>query len=158
MATLISASEHLFSRILEENPSKLADMFQVDTSPYWLYHYRFDVFSGDYTEPLTPRPVLTTKGRRLGQASIQNVLINTVAPVLFTYGKFKKDEKIVEKSLELLDFCQAEENKILMGWKKLGVISTNARESQSLIQLHSEYCSHKRCLHCAIGMKLLSAS
>jgi hypothetical protein len=157
MATLISLSDHLFSRVLEAEPSKIAGMFQVDTSPYWLYHYRFDVFSGDLTEPLTPPPILTTRGRRLGENSIQNVLINTVAPVLFTYGKFKKDQKMIDKSLELLDFCQAEDNKILSGWKKLGVLSANARESQSLIQLHSEYCTHKRCLHCAIGMKLLSA-
>lgn len=157
MASLISESEHLFSRVLEEKTQAIARLFEVDTSPYWLHHFRFDVFSGDLTEPLTPRPTLTTNGRRLGQTSIQNILINTVAPVLFAYGKFKKDQKMIDKSLEVLEFCNAEDNKILVGWKKEGIVSANARESQSLIQLHSEYCAHKRCLQCALGMKLLSA-
>jgi choline dehydrogenase-like flavoprotein len=39
-----------------------------------------------------------------------------------------------------------------------GVVSQNAFETQSLLQLKNEYCNKSRCLECAIGMELLKSS
>ena len=49
----------------------------------------------------------------------------------------------------------AEENSEMTGWKGIGVDIKGAADSQALLQLKHQYCQEKRCLHCAIGGKLL---
>ncbi len=144
LADLICRSEHLFSVVLElDNMVELQSLFKVEAHPYWLTHYRFDVEGNE-------RPSL-----RIGDQSIENIFINSVAPMLFAYGQYHADEKLVDRSLRILEFCAFEPNRVMTNWLKLGVEATNAADSQSLLWLFNEYCNKKRCLSCNIGLELL---
>lgn len=144
-AELIFKSSHLFSRILEtENVKDIVSLFEVETSEYWIDHYRFDKISTKCVKPF-------------GKIAAELLLINTITPFLFVYGKFCDEENYVLRSLELLENTSAEKNNILNGWLVLGIKSKSAFESQSLLQLRNNYCKNYRCLECAIGNKILQS-
>jgi hypothetical protein len=86
---------------------------------------------------------------------IENILINTVAPILFAYGLYHKENNYKDKALQWLLEITAEKNVITKGFTVLGIENKNAFDSQALIQLKNEYCSKKRCLDCAVGNALL---
>ncbi len=150
LANLIYRSTHLFSKILETH--NIASLLQCETSAYWLTHYRFDRLS-----PLSSGRGAggEVKRKRLGEESINNILINTIIPFLFIYGKEKGEEKFCDKALALLEKIESENNSIISKWAELGIHTKSAYETQALLQLKNEYCSKKRCLDCAVGAKLL---
>lgn len=143
-AQLIYKSSHLLSVVIETKKAKdIIKLFDVTASNYWNTHYRFDHVS-------------KKSEKKLGQSSVENILINTIAPFLFFYGKQKNNEDIQNRTFELLQEIAAEKNKIIAQWTALNIKPTTAFQSQSLIHLKNEYCSEKKCLHCGIGIKLLS--
>ncbi|MEP7167979.1 MAG: DUF2851 family protein [Bacteroidota bacterium] len=143
-AMLVHRSSHLLSLILETKKAKdILKLFDVSTSEYWTTHYRFDN-AGKSSE------------KNLGKSSVENILINTVIPFLFLYGKEKQDDYIRNRSLELLEQLPAENNIIIREWQLLKIEAGSAYRSQGLIQLKNEYCSQKKCLNCGIGNKILS--
>ena len=143
-AQLVYKSSHLLSKILEEKKSKnIFKLFDVSASEYWKAHYRF------YYESKSSE-------KHLGKSSIENILINTVVPFLFLYGKEKNNEDIKNRSLEILEQLPAENNSIIKQWDLLKIETNSAYQSQGLIQLKNEYCSQKKCLHCGIGNKILN--
>lgn len=142
-AQLISQSSHLFSKILETTYYKdLKIYFDVTTSDYWKTHFVFD----KETNPVE---------KTLGSSSIENILINTLAPFLFYYGQQKNEKHQTEKALEWLEQCAPENNLIIKNWKELNIKANSAYQSQALLQLKNEYCDAKKCLTCSIGLKLL---
>ena len=142
-AVLVQQSSHLFSKILaEQDCKKLPSMFQVELSGYWQNHYRLG-------EPSVER------NKSLGRGTIDLLLINTIAPFLFVYGRYKGEETFQERAVQLLESLKAEQNSILDNWQKLGITAASAYDSQALIQLRKEYCDKKRCLDCSIGHKIL---
>ena len=66
---------------------------------------------------------------------IDNIIINTVCPVLFAYGNYHKEEKYKLKALQWLEETAAESNSITKGFKNLRIENKNAYDSQSLIEL-----------------------
>jgi hypothetical protein len=144
-AQLIHKSSHLFSKILEiEKVKDIEKLFEVSVSDYWLTHYTFDKSS-------------TRREKHLGETAMQIILINTVIPFLFAYGKQRQSEIHEERALLFLEKIAAEKNSIITHWNKLGLSSVNAGQSQALIQLKNEYCSKKNCLNCAIGNKIIGS-
>jgi len=142
-ANLIHKSSHLFSKILEVTSLKqITALLETESSEYWKMHYRFG----------KPSP---ERKKTLGKNSIHGIIINTVVPFLFIYGKEKREEKFCSRSLSLLEKLEAENNSITEKWKAIGIPSKNSYETQALLQLKNEYCSKKRCLECAIGNALL---
>jgi hypothetical protein len=143
-AQLVCNSIHLLSKILETNNVKnLRLLFDCEPSEYWLTHYRFDKLS-----PL--------QQKSLGDDATGLLLINTIAPFLFVYGKMKDEENYVSQSLQLLEQLPSENNQIITHWKQSGIAASSAFESQALLQLKNHYCSNFRCLECSIGHKILS--
>ena len=86
---------------------------------------------------------------------IDNIVINTVVPVLFAYGQYHGEDSFKDKALRWLESVTAEKNAITKGFDQLGVKSRSAYDSQALIELKNEYCNHKKCLRCAVGNDLL---
>ena len=86
---------------------------------------------------------------------IDNILINTIAPVVFAYGLYHNDDNYKDKALHWLLEINAEKNAITKGFGELSIANKNAFDSQALIQLKNEYCNRKKCLDCAAGNKLL---
>ncbi len=140
---LLFQSAHLFSRIAEaKSVSEIALLFQAEPSEYWIKHYRFDAVS-------------KAAKKSLGKDFANTIIINAVIPVMFIYGKTKGNQSLQEKAISFLEQLPSEKNAIIAKWKSLGVKSNSAYESQALLQLKNNYCSHKKCLHCFVGNKLL---
>ena len=146
LAMLITESNHLFSKIKDTSAVKdVIKWFDATANDYWHYHYRFDDESAFMK-------------KNLGAAMIDNIIINTVAPVLFAYGTYHDENKYKEKALKWLGETTAEKNSITKGFQKLGIENQNAFDSQALIELRNEYCTKKRCLDCGVGNKILRES
>ena len=138
-AMLIYHSKSLFSRIIEENEiAKLKKMFHVIPSSYWNTHYQFNKISVE-------------KPKALGISGVDILLINTVVPFLFVYGKHTGKEEFCERAVKFLSQIKPEKNSIISSWKKVGVEPQSAFDTQALIQLKNNYCTFKKCLQCQIG-------
>lgn len=145
LAVLIQQSNHLFSKIKETTSLKdIKKMFAVTANDYWHYHYIFD-------------EAVSFKKKNLGSQMINNIIINTIIPVVFAYGYYHKEDVFKDKALKWMEEMAAEKNVITNGFAALGIENKNAFDSQALIQLKKFYCSKKRCLECAVGNKLLKA-
>ncbi len=143
LAMLITESAHLFSKIKETTSVKdVVKWFDATANDYWHYHYQFDETS-------------SFKKKTLGAAMIDNLIINTVAPVLFAYGNYYDENNYKEKALKWLEQTTAESNSITKGFRQLGIENKNAFDSQALIELKNEYCGKKRCLDCGVGNAIL---
>lgn len=146
LAMLINQSSHLFSKIKETaSVGLIKELLNVTANDYWHYHYQMD-------EPGEYHP------KQLGKQMTENIIINTVIPVLFAYGLFNAVEGIKEKALNWLSELLAEKNTITNKWKSLQVTNRNALDSQALIELKNMYCNPKRCLECAVGNAILKRS
>ncbi len=143
LAMLVKTSSHLFSWCKQvDSVNELKEKFDVVANDYWHYHYRFDEIT-DY------------KPKNIGRQMVENIIINTIIPVLFGYGLYTKDEQYKEKAIRWLAELAPEHNSITKSWDGSGTTNANALDSQALIQLSNHYCMEKKCLQCAVGNKLL---
>ena len=145
-AALVHKSVHLFSKIVELHSVKeILPLLDVTASEYWNTHYQFDEVQEKGTK------------KHLGASSIQNIIINTIAPIQFLYAGQQGTSAQQEKALQLLEDVATEKNNILNLWNDNGWKAENAAQSQALIQLYNKYCTPKRCLECAIGLNIFKA-
>lgn len=143
-AMLITRNRFSFSDILQmRDPAQLMERLKVQTSGYWETHYMMNKTG--------PHAI-----KSIGYDSISNIIINTVAPTLFFYGRRNGDEQMVDRALELLSSIPYEKNKVLDSWSANGIHARNAFDSQALLHLHANYCCAKRCLDCAIGREIVA--
>jgi len=142
-AALIHQSAHLFSKILETTEVRsLLHLFDAEPGEYWQTHYQLD-------KPSAKRE------KSPGRDFVELLIINTITPFLFHYGKMKDDESYQKRALDLLENLPAESNAVIDGWANLGMNTKNAYQSQSLLHLKTRYCDAQRCLECAIGNAIL---
>lgn len=115
-------------------------------------------------ENLSPKEALTyiselmCKGDGSMMASeqlINQLLINALLPYFWFKSLRDENDSLQEYVLSFMEEIPPEDNFILKKWKKIGVNAQNAYESQALIELYNEYCTHKKCLQCQIGVKIL---
>lgn len=132
---LFSTSIHEFSLL------KLYQQFAVTPSKYWDTHYQFDKES--------PR-----KSKKISTSFIELVLINTVIPIQFAYAR-QHGKEISEDLVSLMRELSPEKNAIVDKFKSYGVSSSNAFQTQALLQLKTEYCQKNKCFQCAVGDQLL---
>jgi Protein of unknown function (DUF2851) len=139
LAQLIHQSSHLFSKIIDNQQiSDYADLFKVELSGYWQDHFQFDT------------PSVSSR-KKLGEDTIEMLLVNVVAPFLFVYGKLRGEDSYKTRAFELLEKLSPEKNSIVEGWQKLGISPESAATTQALIQLKTTYCDAKRCVECSVG-------
>ena len=144
LAQLISNSEHLFSKIKEaRSVDELKKMFQLAANDYWHYHYVFEEET-DY------------QVKKMGNRTVGNIIINTIVPIIFSYGHHHQEDVYKEIAIDWLEKISPEKNYITKGFEQLHFENKNAFDSQALIQLKNEYCDKKMCLHCAIGNAILT--
>ena len=93
--------------------------------------------------------------KHLSPFSLNLLIINTVVPILFAYGRHRGEEKYCDRAFDFLEELKAENNHIVRMWKECGLPVENAGDSQALIQLKKEYCDRKECLRCRIGYEYL---
>lgn len=142
-ASLIYKSKALFSNLMNTKSVKqIESFFNATPSKYWENHYLFEKKSEQ-------------KIKRLGRSKIQNIIINTIVPFQFIFGKHENKDKLSENALKLLEQLPRESNKITKEWEKLKVKNKDAFDSQALTHLFKKYCQPKKCLDCRIGHILL---
>ena len=143
LAMLVNESLHLFSKIKESNDlEEIKELLAVTANDYWHYHYVFDETSA-------------FSKKKLGEQMTDNILINTMIPILFAYGHQHRKIAYKDKALKWMELLGAEKNEITMGFASLQLENKTAFDSQAFIQLKNEYCNKRRCLDCSIGNKLL---
>lgn len=143
LAMLVHHSSHLFSKIKDiTQVNELRSLLNVTANDYWHYHYHFN-------ESTAYQP------KQLGKQMIDNIIINTIVPIVFTYGLHHAIESYKDKAIQWLQLLLPEQNNITKQWKQLNISNATAFDSQSLIHLTKQYCTQKKCLQCAVGNKIL---
>jgi len=143
-AALLYQSSHLFSKVLAiENIKDLQELYQLKHIHLIhlseLSNHDFDAIKTD-----------------LGKSAINTIIINTVVPIVFLYGKLRFDETKCDKAVNWLEQLKPENNNIVTFWESLNIKAQNAAQTQALLQLKNEYCANKKCLNCEIGFHVLN--
>jgi hypothetical protein len=143
LAALLTKQKNLFSKILEaDSYRQVYKLLDVEHAGYWHNHYQF----GKPSKFNVPS---------LGEASIQNIIINTVVPLLVAYGKIHDAQPYVDLATGLLQHIPAEDNKITRQWVSINYRVKSAFDSQALIELYNGFCMKRRCLECGVGSWLI---
>lgn len=142
-ALVIHHSPELFSDpILYKDIKKLQKAICIAPQNYWLDHYYLD---GPETK--------NSKG--LGETSVQNIIINTMAPFLFFYGQQTGKESYCDAALESFEKLKFEDNHKTKQFVNSGLKFKDAGQSQALINLYDNYCKKKQCIKCGVASSLL---
>lgn len=132
------------SRLLNaQNLNEVSALLLTHVSDYWRTHY---TFASQATKPIE---------KTLSPSSIQLIIINSVAPMLFAYGKYKSDQTLCDRAFTLWEQLKPENNAIIRDWASAGIACENAADSQALIQLHRNYCQRRDCLRCKFGYEYI---
>lgn len=143
LSGIMANAGSLFHKIISAvGNHEIADLLRSETHNYWNNHYRFGK---------TSRFI----AKHISEDQLNLILINLIAPLVFSYGKKVGDEKYQDRAIQILEEIKSEKNSIIKQWKLLGPAAKNAAESQALIQLKKTYCDHMRCLECRIGHHIL---
>jgi hypothetical protein len=144
VAAVFIKNDLLFSQILDtDDIHQLRSFFNVEPSEFWKTHYHF-------------RSASPSKNKSVGKNSANILLINTIVPIFFAYGKAKSMPEYCDRALRLLEQIPAENNNITRVFVEAGIKAANASDSQALVQLRREYCDCKKCLYCRIGFKMMT--
>ena len=123
----------------------LKRLLQTPLAGYWNNHGHF----GGTTMVGKPETI-STKHLHL-------FIINTIVPMLYSYGKHRRDNALCSKAEDFLYALPSEDNGIIRGWSKVGLNVTCAADSQALIQLKKEYCNKGRCIECMFAYRYLKS-
>ena len=144
LASLAIHHQNALSNILmAAKPIEWTNSLEVLVHPYWSRHYRFGMPS---------KVILKT----LGKTTNHNLVINVMAPILFAYGLERGESIYQERALKVLENLTFEKNHITNKWRNLPMPAVNAADSQAILELQKNYCTPRRCIHCAIGCKLIA--
>lgn len=139
LARLVHNSHHLFSVIREAaDINTIKKLLNVTANEYWDHHYMLD-------EPTS------FKKKNTGEQMVNNILVNTIVPIVFAYGQYYNEQAYKNKAIGWLQEISAEKNIITKGFETLDIANKNSFDSQSLIELKNAYCNKKRCLECTVG-------
>jgi hypothetical protein len=143
LAMLAHQSSALFAFIRDcTDPQEVKKQLMVTANDYWHYHFRFDQLS-DY------------QPKQVGAAMIDNLMMNTIVPLLYAYGTINHQHEFIQKAVEWLRETNSEKNRVISNFQSGGFSIRTAMQSQGLLELKAFYCDAKRCLDCAIGRELL---
>ncbi len=144
LASFSSNFHGLLETVLTGEIKSLTEL-SIQQSSYWKTHFDFG-------------KEIKTKNQGLGVSALQNILINTFAPVLAAYSRNTGDMKSMERALSLLESLPPEDNKITRIWGKYGKKANSAFDSQGYIMQYNTMCLNKQCASCSIGVELLTRS
>ena len=113
-------------------------------SDYWKTHFSLG------------RTSSKDKETRIGKQTIDTILINTVIPFSYIYGKTTNTNFDSEKVIDNLRTIKAEDNRETRAFANIEKIKCEtAFDSQAMLNLKKNYCDHKRCLNCNIGFQIM---
>ena len=143
-AVFLNKNPNIFSTLFNwENHKDLEKIFSLRAIGFWENHYSFN----SSTEKPTPA---------FGKTSFENIVINTVVPLLAAYSQVKGIDYFIEKAIVLLENLSAEKNNITSLWENIGLPVKNAFGSQASIELFNHFCKPRKCISCPIGASILN--
>ncbi len=142
LAQLYASNKAVFSRFIrDQNKFDIQWLSEVEVSEYWKSHYVFGKTS-------------TMRTKKLSKGFQDLLLINTLIPLKFAYERFIGNDPS-ELIFDWVHHIKSEKNNIITGFEEIKIKSKTALDSQSLIELKTQYCDLKKCLNCTIGYNLL---
>ena len=117
-------------------------LLTVSPSLFWQSHYTFNKTSKKSHKKTT-------------KSFIDLLVINAIIPLRFAYNKILGNDDS-EQLIDLISEIKREKNSIVDKFNDIRNMQESALQSQSIIQLKTQYCDKNRCLQCAIGNSLLS--
>lgn len=141
-AQLYASVYALFQKVVQLEGVNLHEVFSLKTSTYWDTHYTF----GKVSKP---------SSKKISKQFIDLLIINTILPLRFCYLK-QQGIAISDVFTRPILTIAAEKNSIIKKYETLGVLVENGKDSQSLLELYTNYCVKNKCLECAVGAKLLT--
>jgi hypothetical protein len=146
LAALIHRQPHILSKMkLAKNLTELQSLLDVTANDFWHYHYRLHEKTA-YAE------------KHLGKNMIDNILLNTILPFLFAYGKMMKEIALQQNAWQWMQELAPENNTVVKQFRQQGIEVNSAGDTQALLTCKQYYCDAKRCLDCMIGTHLLNPS
>lgn len=143
LADFVIKSPQLYHELLRfRSIDRIKKYIEISVSEYWKSHYVFDKKSN------------LRKGK-LGQTSLQVILINAVLPFCFFYAKENSNYNMMVSVLESFYLLKSENNRVIRFYKESGLIPRNAFQSQALIHLHQNYCIKRKCLNCRVFNQII---
>jgi hypothetical protein len=141
LARLYQNNPMLFGEVLlAKSRTDIHQLFEVKAAKYWSTHHVFDKETEEREKMLT-------------SDFIDLLIINCIVPIKFMHARFMGNDKM-EELLDLMYELKPEKNTIITGFKKLLKVE-NVLQTQSLLQLKTNYCDVNKCLSCDIGVSLL---
>ena len=132
------------SRLIEAaDREAIHQLLQTNVSDYWTSHYSFK----DEESPQS--------GKRISPASIDLIIMNSVVPLLFAYGRYKGDDSLCDRAFDLMEQLKPENNRYIRDWENAGISCESAADSQALMQLSTKYCEPHNCLRCRFGVEYI---
>lgn len=142
LAQVYHKHQNIFQKLMTtSSTADVYEIFKVQASPYWNTHYSFT--SSHKSKP-----------KKLTKRFIDLLLINTIIPIKFAYGK-RQGIDVEDEVLELISAIQPESNSIIKKFNRLRKKATSAQETQALLEMYTNYCSPNKCLQCANGNWLM---
>ena len=121
---------------------ELRTLLQIQPQGYWRTHLQF----GGTETPGTPP---------LRNSQLDLLIINTIIPMMYTYGKHRHDEELCSKAEDLMHTLQGEDNSIIRRWVQRGIEVECAADSQAIIQLQKSYCDKHNCSECHLAYEYM---
>ena len=144
LAKFISSVPYIFSLFSEtESSEHLMNILNASPSEYWQKHYTFD-------------KLRSGSGAKVGKESINNILINTVVPIIAAVAVERDNEALMDRAIAFLEKIPGENNRITKMWNHAGLKLDHAGDTQAAIELFNSYCSNRLCLHCRIGLCIIN--
>ncbi len=141
----------------KERIAALHALFAFEPDDFWRHHFHFKGkpkrSSGIHRDEAQAK---TEAGIALGRARINDILVNTIVPVMLLYGRIFKDATISKHTRGMFDALPALQensltviiqNQLMKEKKKLNTTQLQ----QGSIHLFRYYCVHLRCLECSVG-------
>lgn len=146
LASIFTMYPRFFSDVISvKEIEKTLHFFEVKIPDYWNNRFVFDKES-------VPQP------KRLGADSVEQLLLNTVCHIWLLYGDVKEEEEYKLKCLQLMERLKPEENRFTEPFKDCNFAISSSIHSQGQRFLWENYCDHKKCLTCSIGIHGLKYS
>lgn len=144
LATFIHGGFRLMSDILEApHHDDLRRLFEVELTGFWATHY-------------TALSRETHRSPALSRASVDVVLINTVAPLLQAHAEATGNALEADRAVAMLETLPPEKNRVVNDFARAGIECRDALTSQALLQLRRQYCEPRKCIYCKAGHRLLA--
>jgi hypothetical protein len=99
---------------------------------------------------------LVNKDNQLSKSFKNLVIMNSFVPFIWWLGEKRGEVKWHDLAFELLQLLPAESNHITKLMKSTGFEMHSAYDSQSLLELYNQRCTHKKCLSCSVGNEILN--